>query len=93
MIKAYSGSVLVDPIKEASSNVEYGISEKGRIYKGKVLHVGDPEPTSNGSTIPCYLQKDQIVYYLRYEGGYDQIITEEGKELHFVLFKDFRGME
>ena len=88
---AAPGFILVEPLQEKTEITILG-SQKGRIGLGKVISCGLAAITDFGTTVPCPCKVGDIIYFLTYEGGYDECYID-GKRYIWALFKDVRGYQ
>ena len=87
------GIYLVEPISDENTTIKLELKTKERVLKGKVLAVGRNQVTEGGALIETdwYAKAGDIVYYLSYEGDYDNAKIE-GKTYYFVKYGDIRGV-
>ena len=92
MIKAYPGCYLVELLEEEKNADKpvFSTEKKGRLLKGKILHVGEPMEQKSGGVLKGKLKEGQTIIFLSYEGDYDNIEIDD-KKYYFVLFEDGRG--
>lgn len=88
--KAHPGIILVLPLEEKEPINLGEETSKYRVMKGKILAVGDPEPTIMGKTLATPVKPGMTVWFLSYEGNYDNTKID-GEQYYFVKFADIRG--
>lgn len=90
MLEPTYGVILIQPIGE-EVRITYGSENKGKIIKGKAISVGPRLPLDGGLYFEQPCKKDDVVYFLHYEGGYDACYID-GVEYIWAAFKDVRGI-
>ena len=92
--KPCPGVVVIQLIKTPSdkNQLNYGQDTTSKIKKGKVIAVGDDDITSGGAQLLMkdYAKVGDIMYFLTYEGEYDQGKVEQ-ESYHFVKIADLRS--
>ena len=92
MIKAYSGTLLVEPNLDTTGFSIDSPQDGRKILSGKILDIGSPKKTEFGQEISCELHVGQTIYFLSYNDDYDNMEVDNKKQ-YFVLFADVRGFE
>lgn len=83
---AAPGTYIAEPIKE-NSTIDVG-QKKAQIKKGRVVSVGESD-FAYGQRIPSPVKVGDIVFFLSYEGAYDEFYID-GKTYYTVIGKDHR---
>ena len=85
------GICLVLPTPISNSELNLGLQSQGHITTGRVLSCGDDVTTDSGEKIKSPCREGDIIYFLRYENGYDECVID-GVVHVWSLFKDIRGI-
>lgn len=92
-LQAAPGVIIAKPLKEEKKQelvLTTTENKESRVIEAIVIDVGLPMPTDFGKTITTPVLRGQTVYFLSYEGNYDNI-SIDNELYYFVLFKDVRG--
>lgn len=87
------GILLIEPLDTKTNAILTGNKQFQRNKKGKIIAKGKNLVTDFGALIEIdwYGKVGDIVYFLSYEEGYDQI-DENGKKYYLVKYQDLRGI-
>lgn len=84
------GIVIIKPLEE-KANLIITNQTQTRLLKGKVIAIGIDLTTDQGAILhqTKYIDTGDIVYFLSYEGNYDNFI-ENNEKYYAVKFQDLR---
>jgi co-chaperonin GroES (HSP10) len=92
VLQATAGVCIIQIIKEKNGALVWTSEQKGKIVRGKVIDVGETGFSDFGAKIPAPCKKGDVVWFLKYEQGYDDAYID-GENYVLALFKDVRVVE
>lgn len=89
-MKAMPGIIIVKPIEKEEQKLIITNIDQTRLLKGKVIEIGSELHTDFNAVIPTdQVKKDDTIYFLSYEGNYDNFI-ENNQKYYAVKIQDVR---
>lgn len=87
------GIIIISPLDTTSDAIITGKPKFQKIKKGKVVGIGNTLVTDFGTEVETadYCKVGDIVWFISYEDGYDEII-ENDKKYHIVKVQDLRAI-
>ena len=91
-LHATAGVCIILPLLDENKGMVFTTEQKGQILRGKVIDIGTTGFTDWGAKVPPPCKKGDIVWFLKYAGGYDDFYID-GVNYIAALFKDIRVRE